>query len=297
MVLSALVATAVPAGAADNVAIQDFKARCAAAGVLKCVGFDNPGDFSGGQVNPAADGRVRATMDQAITASGAGSLRFEIPSRSPANSSGYWLDSLGGKFGQGSTFHFQFRQRFSREMLATEYREPAGWKQFIVYQAGPSCTSVQLVLINQYLRGLPTMYAACGQDNLYIEQADGDHLIQQGDYRCLRRNPREGRCAFYVADKWMTFSFQVDVGSFGKPDTRVQGWIGYGNDPLRKFIDYPDLVLNYADSPGEGFNQIQLTPYQTDKDHTQVHPVAFTWYDELIVSRQPIAPPGRADGR
>ena len=141
------------------------------------------------------------------------------------------------------------------------------------------------------------MYAACGQDNLYIELADGDHYLQQGDYRCHRRHPREGQCAFYIADQWMTFSFQVDVGSYGKPDTRVQGWIGYGEGPLRKFIDYPGLVLNYSDSPGEGFNQIQLTPYQTDKDPTQVHPVAYTWYDELIISRRAIASPGLTNAR
>jgi hypothetical protein len=280
------------AAIADPTDDADFAARCAAAGVLRCIGFDTPADFSAGQISPAADGVVRASRDTRVRASGASSLRFEIPSRSPPNSSGYWLDSLGAKFGQGRTFHFQFRQRFSAEMLSTRYREPAGWKQFIVYQAGPSCTSVQLVMINQYLRGVPTLYAACGRDNLYVELSDGDHLIQQGDYACRRRNPPGTRCARYVADEWMSFGFQVDVGTFGKPDTRVQGWIGTGDRPIAKFIDFPDLVLNYEDWDGEGFNQIQLTPYQTDKDPRQAHPVAFTWYDELIVSRQPIAAPG-----
>lgn len=281
---------------AADPAARDFAARCAAAGVVKCVGFDDRADFTGGQVNPAADGRIRATLDPQVVASGAGSLRFEIPSRSPPNSSGYWLDSLGARFGQRSTFHFQFRQRFSPEFLTTRYKEPAGWKQFIVYHSGPSCTSVQLVLINQYLRGLPTAYAACGQDNLYVLRPDGDHYIQQGDYRCSRRDPRPGSCARYVANEWLTFAFRVDVGDFGKPNTRVQGWIGYADGKLRQFIDFPDLTLNYSDSPGESFNQIQLTPYQTDKDPAQEHPVAFTWYDELIVSRQAIAAPGASAG-
>jgi len=287
----------VPLAAADDAASRDFAARCAAPGVLKCVGFDDDRDFAAGQISPAADGRIRATRDQQVMASGRGSLRFEIPSRSPPNSSGYWLDSLGGKFGQQSTFHFQFRQRFSPEFLETPYQEAAGWKQFIVYQSGPSCTSVQLVLINQYLRGLPTMYAACGQDNLYVLRPDGDHFIQQGDYLCSRRDPRPGRCARYVANEWLTFSFRVDVGTYGKPDTRVQGWIGHGAGPLRQFIDFPDLVLNFADSPTEGFNRIQLTPYHTDKDPSQVHPVAYTWYDELIVSREAIGAPSTANGR
>lgn len=289
LVCGAIASTGPAALAADTTG--DFRARCSAEGVVKCVGFDDERDFSLGQVNPAADEVVRASMDRRVSASGAGSLRFVIPSRSPPNSSGYWADTLGAKFGQGSTLYLQFRQRFSREYLATRYREAGGWKQFIVYQAGPSCTSVQLVLVNQYLRGLPTMYAACGKDNLSVEQADGDFLIQQGDFQCLRRDPRPGPCAFYRADQWMTFSFRVDVGTFGKPDTKVAGWVGYGGELMKQFIDYPGLVLNYSDRPSEGFNTVQFTPYQTDKDHTQEHPVAYTWYDELIVSRRPIAGP------
>jgi len=291
MMIPLLLGARLVAGADDAAALADFKARCAAPGVLKCVGFDVDDDFSAGQVGPAADGRVRAAMDGSVRASGAGSLRFEIPSRSPPNSSGYWLDSLGGKFGQGSTFYFQFRQRFSRALLETHYQEQAGWKQFIVYQAGPSCTSVQLVMLNQYLRGLPTLYTACGSNNLNVELPDGDHLLQQGDYRCHRRDPQPGRCAIYVADRWMTFSFQVDVGTFGKPDSRVLAWVAAEGEPLRQFIDFPGLVLDYEDSPGEGFNRIQFTPYHTDKDHRQEHPVAYTWYDELIVAWKPIAAP------
>lgn len=280
-----------------DAATRDFQARCNAPGVVKCVGFDAPGDFRVGLVNPSADGRTRPVMDRTVVASGVGSLRFLIPSRSPANSSGYWLDFLGARFGEGTALHFQFRQRFSREMLETHYLEGGGWKQFIIYSAGPSCTSVQLVAVNYYLRGLPILYAACGEDGLAVEQNDGDHLIQQGDFSCHRRDPQPGACAMYVADKWMTFYFQVNVGHYGKPDTRVQGWIGDGSGKLRQFIKFPGLTLNYADDPGEAFDQIQFTPYQTRKDASQVHPVAYTWYDELIVSRQPIVAPGAAVAR
>ncbi len=298
VLLSGMGGTAVaaePPAAQLSPATRDFQARCAAPGVVKCVGFDAPVDFRSGQVNPSADGRTRPGMDSKIHASGEGSLRFEIPSRSPANSSGYWADSLGARFGEGKVLYFQFRQRFSKELLETRYLEEGGWKQFILYQAGPSCTSVQLVAVNQYLRGLPILYAACGEDALFIEQSDGDHLIQQGDYRCYRRDPRPADCAMYVPDQWMTFYFQVDVGHYGKPDTRVQGWMGTGAGKLRQFIKFPGLTLNYADEPDEAFDQIQFTPYQTGKDARQEHPVAYTWYDELIVSRLSIAAPVHVD--
>lgn len=270
---------------------EDFRARCTADGVVLCVGFDSAGDFSGEFVNPAADGLVHATMDESVRASGAGSLRFEIPSNSYANSSGYWVSSLGRRFGPGSTLFMQFRQRFSSEFLDIRYQPEAGWKQFILYTPGPSCTSVQLVSINWYLRGLPTMYSACGADGLYVELRDGDHLIQQGDYRCHRRSQGRKDCAWYVPDEWMTFSYRVDVGEYGTATTRVQAWIGNGSGPLRQFIDFPDLTLEYDDSPDEGFGVIQLTPYHTGKEASQAHPVAHTWYDELIISSAPIAAP------
>ncbi len=39
------------------------------------------------------------------------------------------------------------------------------------------------------------------------------------------------------------------------------------------------------------YGKIWLLPYQTHKDATQVTPTAYTWYDELIVSRNKIADP------
>ena len=52
-----------------------------------------------------------------VKASGAGSLCFEIPSNSPADTSGsFWLnfkDDLSAQFGEGEEFYVQWRQRFS----------------------------------------------------------------------------------------------------------------------------------------------------------------------------------------
>ena len=39
------------------------------------------------------------------------------------------------------------------------------------------------------------------------------------------------------------------------------------------------------------FGKIWLLPYDTGKDPSQSHPTAFTWYDELIISRTQIADP------
>ena len=39
------------------------------------------------------------------------------------------------------------------------------------------------------------------------------------------------------------------------------------------------------------YGKVFLLPYQTQKDPTQVHPFAYIWYDELIISRNLIADP------
>jgi len=39
------------------------------------------------------------------------------------------------------------------------------------------------------------------------------------------------------------------------------------------------------------YGKVILTPYHTDKDETQRHPIAYVWYDELIISRSRIADP------
>jgi hypothetical protein len=36
---------------------------------------------------------------------------------------------------------------------------------------------------------------------------------------------------------------------------------------------------------------VWLIPYNTNKDGTQDHPTAYTWYDELIISKSRIPDP------
>lgn len=282
--------SAEPGAGPVSTADADFRARCSAPGVVKCTGFDTPADFADGLVSPSGDNRVFPEPDRQVYASGGGALRFTIPARSPANSSGYWADSLGRKFGPGDKLHLQFRQRFSKSMLNTEFEPKAGWKQFILYPAShPSCTTLQFVMINGYLRGFPTMYASCGSMGLETELPDGDIRIQQGEVDCRYRDM--SGCMRYAPDEWMTFYFEFDLGEFGSPSTRIRAWMGYQGKPLRQIIDQKNFSLDYDSSASERLNRIQLTPYHTDKNYEQVHPIAYTWYDELIVATTPIAAP------
>jgi hypothetical protein len=53
----------------------------------------------------------------------------------------------------------------------------------------------------------------------------------------------------------------------------------------------PTYTLYAAGDSVEGFNSVYLTTYMTNKDSAADHPTAYAWYDELIVSTEPIAPP------
>jgi hypothetical protein len=70
-----------------------------------------------------------------VKASGAGSLRFEIPSNSPADTSGsMWLnfmDYQSVQFGEGQEFFVQWRQRLTQDMLR-DFLGGGGWKQVII---------------------------------------------------------------------------------------------------------------------------------------------------------------------
>ncbi|MDP2325173.1 MAG: hypothetical protein Q8N51_14245, partial [Gammaproteobacteria bacterium] len=146
------------------------------------------------------------------------------------------------------------------------------------------------VMLNQWLQGHPTMYASCGSLNLHVPLPDGDIRLQQGDVDCRYRSDRSG-CMNYRADEWITFYFEIRFAAFGSASTHIKAWMGYEGQPLKQIVDFPNFSLDYDSSPSERLNRIQITPYHTGKDASQSHPSAYTWYDELIVSTQPIPAP------
>lgn len=103
----------------------------------------------------------------------------------------------------------------------------------------------------------------------------------------------------------MTFQVEVQVGTWYVNDSHiyhhdstVRMWVGYEGQPSQLVIDFSPTSGNQGgydlanDDPANfRYGKIWLLPYHTGKDATQVTPVAFTWYDELIISRNKIADP------
>ncbi|HKN24323.1 MAG TPA: hypothetical protein VJX72_05695 [Candidatus Acidoferrum sp.] len=274
--------------------LRDFDARCHAPGVLVCQGFDSPSDFArakspGSGLYPAADETIRGTMDTNVKASGKASLRFEIPSHSPANAAGYWKQNIGREFGEGSTFYVQFRQRFSKEMLKNDWGDTS-WKQVIFHNSRATCADVELTTGQYYRAGFPIMYTDCGGRMIATNAGVPPYKLEQGDYNCWYSQYNAKNCFYYPVGEWVTFYYQISIGHWGKADSNIQAWAALDGQTYKQWIKMPNFILR-NENPGKDYDTVTLLTYMTRKSMLVSHPTAYTWYDDLIVSTEPIAPP------
>ena len=263
---------------------------------------------------------TRATRDTSVKASGGSSLRFTIPSNSPSDSSGAYFTNfskdLSVQFDGGQEFFVQWRQRFSPEFITTQYTGGGGFKQIIVGtgdQPGKlfsSCSSLELPVQNYPQRGFPVMYNSCSgasshgpYDSFQEPLGAYDYKLQNGrpSPGCLYSQKNSsffaptGNCFGYVANEWMTFQMQVTLGP--RVGDAFQGsyvtlWGAREGKASELLIKWGPYNLT-AGLPGdnERYGKVWLLPYNTGKDSSQIHPTAYTWYDELIISRNKIADP------
>jgi hypothetical protein len=303
--------------AAAQASDADFASRCAAAGVIKCVGFDNETSDIVRDVNlhPDSHGNYRGGLDTVVKTSGDGSLRFDLPPPPHAgpNIAGRWspVDSgaLGQTFGQNSTFYVQFRQRFSPEMLDNEWKNSTpGWKTVIFHQGQSTCAAIELATANWWNSNIVFIYTDCGARAM-TTTPDGSQwtthsppfLIQQGDYSCEYNNFNQDDCFYFTANEWLTFYYKISLGTWDQPDSMVELWIAReGTSSYQQIIRVPNMSLSCnaascTTSPGleQGYNNLTFTPYMTGLSSNDGIPgvTARTWIDELIVSTQPIAAP------
>jgi hypothetical protein len=93
----------------------------------------------------------------------------------------------------------------------------------------------------------------------------------------------------------MTFQVHIKIGPRVNDEfmnSYVQLWIARLGQPSQIVIDWGPYNLS-AGNPHENqkYGKIWLLPYHTNKNSSQSTSTAYTWYDELIVSRQRIPDP------
>src|SRR3989344_8838266 len=214
----------------------DFTSRCTSSGVLNCIGFDSQQEISA-YVYGNESGNVLGVFDSTNKASGAGSLKFTIPTLTGSNSSGgyaFIFDEAGSGFMEGSTFYVQFRQRFSPEMLSSAMGG-SGWKQAeLTSYFGTYGDPMGVGLFNQAFSNKPALYV---NGSVYPQ------------------TPGDGIMVSYVANQWMTFAFEIHVGTWGNFNSSIKVWAAVENQPLKQIYNVTNggISQNPADA-GSGFN-------------------------------------------
>jgi hypothetical protein len=262
---------------------------------------------------------TRAVRDTAIKASGTSSLRFTIPAQSGADSSGTWFTNfssdLATQFDGGGEFYVQWRQRFSPEFIANKYAGGGGFKQIIIGtgdQPGnkifSSCSSLELPLFNYGQSGFPVMYNSCAgsashgpYDGFYEPFGASDFKLQNGRASpgCLYSQkgtsyfPPVGNCFAYVANEWLTFQVGVKLGPRSGGEFKgsyITLWAARDGQPSELLIQWgPYNLTAGSTADNERYGKVWFLPYNTGKDPSASYPIAYTWYDELIVSKSRIA--------
>lgn len=314
---------------AYDAAMNNFMQRCAQPGVIVCEGFDeaggiphNDGAGSGGTSGASiSDLSTYPSQDTSVFASGGGSMHFVIPTPSgPSDPNGYWrqnfcrlLSCTGGSsqdqlFVGGTTFYVQFRQRMTSAYITNTWGGSTWWKQVILAESHSTCGWQEITTVNGNNDGFPQAYSHCGSDSYTIDLGNGDFLLEQGDviggttvgsgtgYNCHYQGTSgpPNQCFLYPANTWVTFTYKVQIGTFGQPNSVIQAWATVNGQtyPTHEWINMQNKTLNLdGGSELPGFNFLELAPYFT-AGYSNASGTPETWYDELIVSSNPIAAPG-----
>ena len=233
------------------------------------------------------------------------------------------------QFGEGDTFFVQFRVRLSCTLLFTDCDPVSeGYKKerrvfrstgkggtnfkVSIINAGDhpdlpfpvsSCTAQHLVLV-QGPNGIVAGYHSCGWYDGYamkVGQERGSALWDSQPKKtarpCVSRRGSEASpdCVVWPADEWVTITQQVTIGKWASKSndparsSNVRIWMQRQGEQPVLVIDY-DRNLKTPEKPFMKYGKIWLLPYMTNKDPLEEHPEAYMWFDELIVSRAPIAP-------
>lgn len=320
-----------PSGSA-LVGSASFDARKSAPGVVRWFDFDTVSQLGsktyGANVAQGCGTKTCPVIDTTVKASGAGALRFDIPTLSADNPAGSWSTEfspdLSVRLGENSEFYVQWRQRFNQAFVDTKFIElwsdgtthpQGGIKQIIVGTGNTptriynSCEALEVVVTTYYQSRIPTSYNSCTGSashgpyaGFFEPQPDGDYRLQNGTFPYCMFNTGGPACFRWVANEWLTFKIWIKLGARNNAtnefdNSEYKFWAAREGQPSQLLVHWRPGIPGYfpltAGVPGDpqSFGKVTLLPYMTNNSATLEHPLAQTWYDELIISRQDIADP------
>ena len=295
---------------------------------LSFGGFDNSGILSGDMTTPSLDSTVAASgnsslkftippnADEGSAGSYFTNFSTDLSTQFGANSEFFvqWAQRFSPEF---LAYSDADGNGWKQADIGTG--DQLNGRQFF------SCTDTEVVPQNTFYLGFAMMYNSCtgssshqAFNNLFepFGTFDGgfqDYKLQNGrpSPYCLRSQafsnppasffPPLGNCLGYFANEWMTFEVHIKTGprgSAGVPgaspndefvNSYVQLWIAREGQPGQLAISFGPYNLSAGDpADDQKYGKVWLLPYDTGKD--MINPVEMdTWYDNLIISAQPIS--------
>ena len=270
------------------------------------------------------------TRDTSVFVSGGSSANFFIPAGAGENSTGnFWgFFGQGAKnqiFGQNTTFYVQYAFRADPTWTSTNWTQFGGSGQntapklsiFHNVIAG-SCAEEEITVHNHNAKNLPTVYTECGarqaitgSDGTIYNEGGSLLYVQQGwtaaapftGYQCEYNNGSFSgpNCFHFAPNQWYTIYFKIHIGTWGSSNSSIEAWIAPYGQQMTKWLNTNNYILNtenlcnasgtgQGSLPCPGFNTVELTQFMTGKI-SGTGPAAHVWYDELIISSQPIPAP------
>jgi peptidoglycan hydrolase-like protein with peptidoglycan-binding domain len=266
------ITTTIPTPAGNG---ASWNTLCAQSGVFVCDDFSDPTKLKG-KINSGASRPVVQN----------GLLEFTIPTKSQANAGGSYTLTFPS-VGEGKFLAFSYR--IKADKVATELKAP-GRKEFILWRGSSSCTDLELSQTHKG-NGNPLLvpYTQCGSGSFgYSTSTPHNIQLHYPDYNCtyqsIKKLPLSKDCAYTHADEWENYYVELNIGTYGQPNSSVTFWKKIdGESTWKRYIATNTFTFRGTG----GFNNFMLTVYMTGKDATIDHPEGKVYYDHLIMSTRP----------
>lgn len=299
-------------GASSGNAEADFAARCSAPGVVYCNGFDSPEELAEGISGDNCSKARKSSLSAAQKASGNSSLMFEFAQGvSCSNIGGNWQYTHPTGFGEGDDLYVQYRFRASPEYFSNNAMYwQSTVKQINIHGSGSSCQNTEItgILSQRTMQ----FYHTCAGIGLIADLYDGSFLskctrgeclINQGStlrksanagYNCDYGYQGAGKgngdgCFWPVAEKWYTIYIHYDLNTHGGNDNGYYAWESHEGGPYRQYMNI-DGDGPWVAGGSSTYQEFWLETYMSEIKEAAPS-TAYLWYDELIISTQPIAAP------
>jgi hypothetical protein len=239
---------------------------------------------------------------------------LELEQRTDGNMSSYWcrpfnpaltqyqMTGAGGDKTAGQPFYLQVRVKTNCGGEGST--GGAGRKVFSVSRTENSYTWQEVVVQDTWYRGVFQMYQGMGSGNEAYKsfeepiggsdfnfQPRSEYAIspaycsyQAGNY------PNQAACWTWGDDEWITYMMYVLPATDQQSNGHVTMWVWKpGMSGYVKVMDKPNLYMRYDTDKTFGFNAALLWIYETGR--TAGPSNQKQWYDQVILSTQPIACP------